>query len=54
MQTMIFSNMRQHLATAVDNHLPILITRQNKESVVMISLDDYRSMQETAYLMQSY
>jgi len=57
MQTMSFSNMRQHLATAIDtvveNHTPMLITRQNKDSVVIISLDDYKSMQETAYLMQS-
>jgi len=57
MQTMTFSNMRQHLATAidtvVDNHSPMIITRQNKDSVVIISLDDYRSIEETAYLMQS-
>lgn len=57
MQTMTFSQTRQHLAGAMDsvveNHSPIVITRQNKESVVMISLDDYRSLEETAYLMQS-
>ncbi len=57
MQTMTFSQIRQQLATAintvVDNHSPIIVTRQNKESVVMISLNDYRSMEETAYLMQS-
>ena len=54
---MTFSQIRQQLATAintvVDNHSPIIVTRQNKESVVMISLNDYRSMEETAYLMQS-
>ncbi|MDQ1339543.1 MAG: antitoxin YefM, partial [Campylobacterota bacterium] len=27
--------------------------RQNKEPVVLISLDDYKSIEETAYLMQS-
>ena len=57
MQTMTFSQIRQHLATAIDtvvhNHSPIVITRQNKEPVVMISLDDYKSIEETAYLMQS-
>ncbi len=57
MQTMSFSQMRQNLATAIDtvvnNHSPIIITRQNKEPVVMISLDDYKSIEETAYLMQS-
>lgn len=57
MQTMTFSHMRQNLATAIDNvvnnHSPIIITRQNKDSVVMLSLDDYKSIEETAYLMQS-
>ncbi|CAA6820825.1 MAG: Unknown protein [uncultured Sulfurovum sp.] len=28
-------------------------TQQNKESVVIISMKDYRAMEETAYLMQS-
>jgi len=37
----------------INNHTPITITRQNKEPVVMISLEDYKSIQETAYLMQS-
>jgi antitoxin YefM len=57
MKTMTFSQIRQHLATAIDavvnNHSPIVITRRNKESVVLISLDDYKSIEETAYLMQS-
>jgi len=57
MQTLTFSQTRQHLAETMDrvasNHSPITITRQNKEPVVMISLNDYMSMQETAYLMQS-
>lgn len=57
MQTSTFSQTRQNLAltmdTVVNNHTPITITRQNKEPVVMISLEDYNSMKETAYLMQS-
>lgn len=57
MQTMNFSHTRQNLASTfdavVDNAMPVLVTRQNKESVVIISIKDYRSMQETAYLMQS-
>jgi PHD/YefM family antitoxin component YafN of YafNO toxin-antitoxin module len=35
MQTITFSQARQHLATAIDtvinNHSPMIITRQNKE-----------------------
>ena len=57
MLTSTFSNARQNLASTMDmitsNHTPITITRQNKASVVMLSLEDYNSMNETMYLMQS-
>lgn len=57
MQTVNFSHTRQNLASTfdsvVDNAMPIIVTRQNKESVVIISMADYRAMEETAYLMQS-
>ncbi len=57
MQTATFTQTRQHLASTMDdvvlNHNPVTITRQNKEPVVMISLQDFNAMQETAYLMQS-
>lgn len=57
MQTLNFSHTRQNLAATldavVDNAMPITVTRQNKESVVIISMKDYRAMEETAYLMQS-
>ena len=57
MQTLNFSHTRQNLASTlddvVDNAMPVIITRQNKESVVIISMKDYRAMEETAYLMQS-
>lgn len=57
MYTETFSATRKNLASTMDyvvaNHTPITITRQNKESIVMISLEDYKSIEETAYLMQS-
>ena len=57
MFTKTFSSARKELASTMDyvvsNHMPVTITRQNKEPVVMLSLEDYRSMEETAYLMQS-
>lgn len=57
MQTMNFSQTRQNLAATfdnvVDNCMPVIVTRQNKEPVVIISMKDYRSLEETAYLMQS-
>ncbi|GGY00650.1 hypothetical protein GCM10007160_30450 [Litchfieldella qijiaojingensis] len=36
-----------------DDHVPIIITRSKAPSVVMISLEDYEALQETAYLLRS-
>ncbi len=32
---------------------PVIITRKRDQSVVMISLEDYESLEETAYLLRS-
>jgi len=57
MKTINFSQTRQNLASTfdfvVENSMPVTVTRQNKEPVVIISMKDYQSMVETAYLMQS-
>lgn len=36
-----------------DDHVPVIITRQTSNPVVMLSLDDYQAMEETAYLLRS-
>jgi antitoxin YefM len=36
-----------------DDHAPVIITRSNEPSVVMVSLEDYEAMEETAYLLRS-
>lgn len=36
-----------------ESHETLLITRQGAESVVMMSLADYQSLEETAYLLRS-
>ena len=36
-----------------EDHDPVIITRQNSESVVLLSLEDYESICETNYLFQS-
>lgn len=36
-----------------EHHETLLITRQGAESVVMMSLADYQSLEETAYLLRS-
>ena len=32
---------------------PVVITRQKQRSVVIMSLDDYKALEETAYLLRS-
>ena len=57
MQTVTYSEVRQNLAqtmqNVVQNHEPVLITRAKNESCVLISLEHYRSLEETAYLLRS-
>ena len=35
------------------NHEPLIITRNREQSVVMLSLEDYQALEETAYLLRS-
>jgi len=37
----------------VEDRAPVLITRQNGESCVLMSLEEYNSLEETAYLLRS-
>ena len=57
MDTMSYSSFRSQLAHTLDkvndNHNPVLITRQNGKPAVVMSLEDFHSYQETAYLMSS-
>jgi antitoxin YefM len=43
----------QTMDQVCEDHHPIIITRNDKPSVVMISLEDYQSLEETAYLLKS-
>ena len=36
-----------------DNHAPMIITRKNSRSVIMMSLEDYEALEETAFLLRS-
>ena len=57
MDTISYSHTRQRLAEVMDrvndDHAPVLITRQNGRAVVMMSLDEYNALEETAYLLRS-
>ncbi len=57
MDAMTYSNARANLSrtmeTVCDNHEPVIITKKGEHSVVMISLEDYQSLEETSYLLRS-
>ena len=57
MNTITYSEVRAKLAERMekvcDDHAPMIVTRKNSRSVVMISLDDYQALEETAYLLRS-
>ena len=57
MDAITYTHARSHLAQTMeqvcDDHAPVIITRKNRRSVVMISLEDYQALEETAYLLRS-
>ena len=57
METMTYSDARARLAKTMekvcDDHAPVVITRKNNRPVVMMSLEDYHALEETAYLLHS-
>lgn len=46
-------NLAQTMAQVCNDHTPIIITRKREQSVVLISLEDFHALQETAYLVRS-
>lgn len=57
MNAITYTAARENLASTMDrvceDRNPLIITRKRNQSVVMISLDDYESLEETAYLLRS-
>ncbi|HSP58037.1 type II toxin-antitoxin system prevent-host-death family antitoxin [Halomonas sp. TRM85114] len=57
MDTVTYSHFRSHLAKVLDrvndDHVPVLITRQNGKPAIVMSVEDFKSYEETAYLMAS-
>lgn len=57
MKTMSFSDSRAHFAemldTVTNDREEVIITRAGHEPVVVVSLDEYESLKETAYLLKS-
>jgi len=46
-------NMKAYLDAVVEEHKPLYITRKMGEEVVVMSKEDYSSLQETLYLLSS-
>ncbi len=51
--TVVRQTLAQKMDQVCDDHTPIIVTRQNNRSVVMLSLEDYQAPEETAYLLRS-
>ncbi len=56
MDAITYSTARAKLADTMDrvcdDHEPIIITRNGEQAVVMMSLDDFKALEETAYLLR--
>lgn len=57
MKTMSYTESRARYAEVLDGVIndreEVIITRAGHDPVVIVSLDDYESLRETAYLMRS-
>lgn len=57
MRAITYTSARNNLASTMkkvcDDHDPIIVTRKNNEAVILMSLEDYEALNETAYLLQS-
>ncbi len=57
MKTMTYSESRANYAAVLDSVLDdreeVVVTRAGRDPVVMVALDDYESLKETAYLLRS-
>lgn len=57
MRTLSSTELRANLSSVMDrvndDHEPVIVTRAGGRPVVMVSLEDWASMDETTYLMAS-
>lgn len=57
MDAITYSSARANLANTMnrvcEDHEPLIITRNSEQSVVMLSLEDYQALEETAYLLRN-
>ena len=57
MEATTYTAVRQNLAKTMESvcrdHAPVIVTRKQNESVVIMSLEDYEALEETAYLLRA-
>lgn len=57
MDTTTYTALRKNLAQIMDrvcdDREPVTVTRSNARPVVILSLEDYKALEETAYLLRS-
>lgn len=57
MDAITYTTVRANLANTMDrvcnDHEALIITRNGEQSVVMLSLEDYKALEETAYLLRT-
>jgi antitoxin YefM len=57
MKAITYTAARESLAATLDevcrDRAPVVITREGDRAVVMLSLEEYESLKETAYLLRS-
>ncbi len=57
MNAINYSDLRNNLKSTLDkvceDHEPIIITRKNSDNLVLVSCEDYSSIEETSYLLKS-
>ncbi len=57
MDAITYTAARANLASTMDrvcnDHEPLIITRSGEHSVVMLALEDFKALEETAYLLRN-
>ncbi len=57
MKAITYTAARENLASTMDqvcrDRAPVIITRNRDQSVVMLSLEEFESLEETAHLLRS-
>jgi len=47
------SNLAKTMEQVCNDHAPVAITRKGQGTVVLMSMDDFQALEETAYLLRS-